>query len=243
MVRVFESAVLSKLLGWASSSMEKSLNQPTLPHAIIALNATDLGVDEREWDVEQATEKLLATVAGSINRDAKYREYADFWTGRGKHIRTMKDLLLCYYSSVRVVRIPKKDGRYMLIDEQVSKLHQEITASCNHSYYAKRRARMLSNSDELHVYLQCAFDHFSQNLDRPFNFIEVAIKNNPIPLDFGGNILKLAVAIKDRSQWEGGPKIFRELSYMVASCVTLDLARNGLRGRFLWSFALFRWTN
>jgi hypothetical protein len=25
--------------------MEKSLNQPSLPHAIIALNATDMGVD------------------------------------------------------------------------------------------------------------------------------------------------------------------------------------------------------
>ena len=57
----------------------------------------------------------------------------------------MKDLLECYYSSVRVVRIPKK-GRYMLIDEQVSKLHQEIGLSCNDSFYAKRRARMLSNS-------------------------------------------------------------------------------------------------
>jgi hypothetical protein len=220
------------LLGWASSSMEKSLNQPTLPHAIIALNATDIGVDEREWDVEHATERLLSTVAGSIHRDAKYKEYADFWTGRGRDIRTMKDLLLCYYSSIRVVRIPKKGGRYMLIDEQVSRLHQEITTSCSRSYYSKRRARMLSNSDELHVYLQSAFDHFSQNLERPFNFIEVAIKNNPIPLDFGGNILKLAVALKDRGLFESGPRIFRELSTMVASCIVLDCVRHNLRGKF-----------
>jgi hypothetical protein len=87
---------------------------------------------------------------------------------------------------------------------------------------------MLSNSDELYVYLQCAFDHFSQKLDRPFNFIEVAMKNNPIPLDFGGNILRLAVAIKQKGQFEGGPKIFRELSTIVASCIKLDGVRNAL---------------
>lgn len=223
--------MLSKLLSWAHASMEKSLNQPTLPHAIIALNATDTAIDSREWEVDFATRVLLITVAGAINRDAKYKEYADYWTSRGKTIRTMEDLLDCYYSSVRVVRIPKK-GRYMLIDEQVSKLHDEIGLSCNQSFYTKRRARMLSNSDELHVYLQSAFDHFSQNLDAPFNFIEVAFKNNPIPLDFGGNILKLAAAVKKSGVCNGGPKIFRELSSMVASCIVLDCNRHNLKGMF-----------
>jgi hypothetical protein len=226
---VFEATVLNKLLGWASSSMEKSLNQPTLPHAIIALNATDTGIDNREWDVDFASNMLMTTIAGAINRDPKYKEYADYWTSRGKVIRTMKDLLECYYSSVRVVRIPKK-GRYMLIDEQISKLHQEITLSCNQSFYTKRRARMLSNSDELHVYLQSAFDHFSQNLDTPFNFVEVAFKNNPIPLDLGGNILKLAVAVNESGVCDGGPNIFRELSSMVASCIVLDCNRQNLKG-------------
>jgi hypothetical protein len=211
--------------------MEKSLNQPTLPHAIIALNATDTAIDSREWEVDFATSVLLTTVAGAINRDAKYKEYADYWTSRGKTIHTMKDLLDCYYSSVRVVRIPKK-GRYMLLDEQVSKLHQEIGLSCNQSFDAKRKARMLSNSDELHVYLQSAFDHFSLNLDTPFNFIEVAFKNNPIPLDFGGNILKLAVAVKKSRVFIWGPKIFRELSSMVASCIVLDCNRHNLKGMF-----------
>ena len=212
--------------------MEKSLNQPTLPHAIIALNATDPGVDQREWDVEWATQNLMTSVAGAIARDAKYREYADYWTSRGKAIHTMKDLLECYYSSVRVVRIPMK-GRYMLIDEQVAKLHQEITKSCSISFYAKKRARMLSNTDELNVYLQSAFDHFSQDLDTPFNFIEVAFKNNPIPQDFGGNILKLAASIHSSGFCKGdGPRLFRELGVMVASCISLDCARQGRRGMF-----------
>jgi hypothetical protein len=211
--------------------MEKSLNQPTLPHAIIALNATDTGVNQQQWGSDFATENLMGTVAGAIFRDAKYKGYADFWANRGQVIRTMKDLLECYYASVRVVRVPKK-GRYMLINEQVTKMHQEITASCNVSYNTKRKARMLSNSDELNVYLQSAFDHFSQKLDTPFNFIEVAWKNNPIPNDFGGNILKLAVAVKNAGRLDSGLKIFRELSAMVASCIVLDCVRNGHRGKY-----------
>ena len=209
--------------------MEKSLNQPTLPHAIIALNATDTGVDEREWEVEYATDMLMLSVASAINRDAKYKEYADYWTNRGKQVHTMRDLLECYYSSVTVVRIPTK-GRYMLIDEQVAKLHHEIVTACGKSHSAKRRARMLSNSEELQVYLQSAFDHFSQDLDTPFNFIEVAIKNNPIPLDFGGNILKLAVAIRHCNPHLKGPEIFKELSSMIASCIMLDCERTGRKG-------------
>jgi hypothetical protein len=209
--------------------MEKSLNQPLLPHAIIALNATDIGVDERDWDVEWATQALMGSVSGALSRDAKYMEYADYWTSRGKTIRTMQDLLECYYSSIRVVRIPKK-GRYMLIEDQVAKLHREITATCSQSYYTKRRSRMLSNSDELNVYLQSAFDHFSQNLDTPFNFIEVAFKNNPIPLDFGGNILKLAAEVRSSGVSLSGPSLFRELAVMVASCVMLDCARHDHRG-------------
>ncbi|KAF2461117.1 hypothetical protein BDY21DRAFT_297819 [Lineolata rhizophorae] len=228
--KVFESSVLGKLLRWAAASIEKSVNQPTLPHAVIALNATEIGIDQREWEVEFSTRSLMETVADAVRRDPKYAEYTDFWTRRGKSIRTMKDLLGCYFSSITVVRIPNRGGgRYMLIDEQVGKLRKVITTKCELSYYAKRKARMLSSSEELNVYLQCAFDHFANDLDTPFNFIEVAFKNNPIPLDFGGNILKLAVAMQRVNQYEA-QQIFRRLAVMVASCVMLDCVRHSIKG-------------
>jgi hypothetical protein len=210
--------------------MEKSLNQPTLPHAVIALNATDMEVDPREWDTEHATSVLMSTVAGAIHRDSTYRALADYWVEQGRRINTMKDLLECYYSSITVVRIPIK-GRYMKIDAQIEKLHKVITSRSLDSFRAKRRSRMLSNSEELNIYLQCAFDHFSQNLDAPFNFMDVAFRINPIPLDFGGNILKLAVAIRNSKRFADPRNIFKELSYMVASCVMLDCSRNGLKGK------------
>lgn len=227
--KTFESSVLAKLLGWASASMEKSLNQPTLPHAVIALNATDMEVDQQEWEPDYATKVLMSTVSGAIYRDSTYRELADYWIGQGRRIDTMRDLLECYYSSVTVVRIPIK-GRYMKIDEQIDKLHSVITRKSLESFKSRRRSRMLSNSEELNIYLQCAFDHFSQDLDTPFNFMDVAFKINPIPLDFGGNILKLAVAIRNCKRFADPRNIFKELSFMVASCVMLDCARQSLKG-------------
>ncbi|KAL9618157.1 MAG: hypothetical protein Q9160_007107 [Pyrenula sp. 1 TL-2023] len=90
---------------------------------------------------------------------------------------------------------------------------------------------MLLNSDEMQPYLQYAFDHFSRNLDQPFDFVQASLSNNPIPSNFGGNVLKLAIDVMDlwRDKLDG-PRIFKELSFMVASCIMLDSARHRTLG-------------
>lgn len=219
--------MLTLLIKWARSSIEKSVNQPILPHAIIALNATSTKVDQSAWDPEYATESLLADVAGAVDRDPAFKELKEYWGGKGRNIHTVKDLLLCYYSSITVIRIPG-DGRYMMIDEQIQKLHDTLSRRCRESFNTKRRSRMLFNSDALNVYLHSAFEHFSNDLNKPFDFMDASFKINPIPLDFGGNILKLAVAMKAR--YDDPRKIFEELSFMVASCIGLDCVRQNFKG-------------
>ena len=208
-----------------------SLGQPALPHIIIVLNATDLAIDPIQWDVKEATRKLLSDVQSSIERIPALQDQLERWRTRGRLIKTTKDLLECYYSSVTVVRIPAK-GRYMLIDEQVEKLHTEIVVKCCQSHYHKRKVRMLSMSEDLQIYLQLAFDHFAQNLEIPFDFVKVALQINPIPSDFSGNVVKLAVAIKDcRGSWKVAD-IFEHLSLMVASCIMLDIHRHRRLGQW-----------
>lgn len=230
--RAFESTVLEKLLKWASSSIEKSVNQPTLPHLIIVLNASEVVPGESQWDVAQATKVLMADIALAIDRDPHIRRYAREWKDRGARIRTTYDLLRCFYSSITVIRIPIK-GRYMLLEDQVTKLREEIIRCCNDSLETKKEVRMLANGEKLQIYLQSAFDHFSQNLDTPFDFIKEAIRINPLPRDFCGNIMKLAIAIKNFSNFRDRadvPRIFQELSQMVASCIVWDSIRQGLPG-------------
>jgi hypothetical protein len=85
---------------------------------------------------------------------------------------------------------------------------------------------MLSKAHELNTYFQCAFDHFASTLDEPFNFIAVLLLNNPIPNDFGGHVLQLAIAIRSQNSSLRAASIFNSLISMVASSISLDCIRH-----------------
>lgn len=127
------------------------------------------------------------------------------------------------------MRIPA-EGRPKLIQEQVKKLYLEIRQGCGKSIERKASLRMLLDAEELQSYLQCAFDHFARTLDVAFDFVEASFFNSPIPLDFGGNILKLAINMMEQEDHPNGFLIFDKLSYLVASCIMLDSARHNIKG-------------
>lgn len=223
---------MEQLIVWASTALEKSTNQPVLPHVIIALNATENAIDPQQWDVTFATEDLMRTASKAIFNKPSFKKHIDFWKDRKRLIRNAQDLLCSYYSSVRVVRIPTR-GRPQLIGEQLRKLYNEISEACKESRLGRKRKRMLLDADELQPYLQYAFDHFSSDLDMPFDFVKASILNNPIPKDFGGNILQLAINVMNVLENQvTGKVIFDELSLVVASCIMLDAARHKMKGRY-----------
>lgn len=227
--RVVES-VIEQLLRWAADALETSSNQPVLPHAIIVLNAHDSNSDPALWEANESTIQFLESVGRALHQNHNIRKFAEFWRQKGRQIETIEMLLLSYYASIRVVRVPER-GRPKLIDEQVQRLYTEVTESCNKSRASKHRLRMLLDADNLQPYLQYAFDHFSRNLDHPFDFVQASLAHNPTTSDLGGNILKLAIDIaavwKDKLD---AVSIFTELSYMVASCIMLECARSRTLG-------------
>jgi hypothetical protein len=226
--RTFASAVLGKLVNWAAVSLEKSINQPTLPHLIIALNATESSRDEYLWDIDMTTAGFLDDYKDAIKEDGLVQKVTE-WEAKGVSINTTKDLLKCYYASVTIVRLPRKE-QYMLLDAQVRKLRERIIASTAISQYEKHKKSMLLNSEDLQFYLEAAFDHFARGLDKPFNFVEIALKNNPIPRDLGQNIVKLAVMIRDLPGRPSVQNIFLSLAPLVASCIMLDIVRERRMG-------------
>lgn len=186
-----------------------------------------MGIDQSEWDPQIATRNLLETVRSACDRVGGVPEILtliNIWRQRGVEIRNVEDLIARYYCSFTVVRIPDK-GRYTLMDKQVGTLRNVIDGDCHKSYEAKRRARMLCNSDDLNVYLQAAFDHFTTSLDVPFNFIDASLRVNPLPENFGDHIVGLAKAIKKKFDFPG-QWIFGHLGSIVASCIMLDLVQN-----------------
>ena len=212
------------MLEWASSSVEHSINAPTLPHAIIVLNESKTSIDEEEWDSSIATKRLMDHVANAIHTVPIFRGPAEYWREKGKRIDSMLDLFRCYYADISVVRIPTK-GRYMLAAAQIDKLHHNIMVNCDASFGAKINARMLSNADGLNRYLQAGFDHFATKEDQPFNFVEVALKHNPIPWDFGDHILGLAVKVQEVTNLPNGRTLFARLALIVASSIFIDCIR------------------
>lgn len=229
MIRVIES-VFERLVKWAAAALETSSNQPVLPHAVIVLNASENDIDPGLWDVNIATTELLQSLSETISQNATFKQYVLFWKERSRNIKTVEELLLSYYSSIQVVRIPT-NGRPNLISEQIVKLYDGIRAACASSRERRLALRMLLDADELQPYLQYAFDHFALYLDTPFDFVQASFTNSPIPLDFGGNILKLAINLMEALPNKiDGPIIFKELSTMVASCIMLDSGRHKIKG-------------
>ncbi|KAK1613532.1 hypothetical protein BDP81DRAFT_443725 [Colletotrichum phormii] len=236
----FEATIVTSLLSWGKSSIDKSLNQPTLPHAVVVLNATEPASDD-EWDVDTATSCLMETVRQAVFRNADFRKHAEAMRSTGKKIETTQDLLECYYASISVIRIP--NGRQpRLLLKQVQSLHDLLGLKCGESFMSKDRVRMLATADQLQTYLHSAFDHFSQNRDQPFNFLKDALKQRPVPRDFDGYVVDLAASISRNSTTNfsserfNTARILGTMVPMIASCVMLDTARQrrpGLASRLL----------
>lgn len=229
--RTFESTVLDNLLEWGSNAISKSLNQPVLPHVIIVLNAAENAMED-EWDNNVATTRLLERNRDAISHEPLWEHKARFWRERGRKIETVKDLLECYYASITAIRIPAR-GRWMLMNEQVEKLFATINLKCESSYLAKKTVHMLPTAEKLQLYLQAAYDHFSKDLHAPFDFIREALKHNPTPRDFGGNILNLALCVEEAMEDTARgntAKVFEKMVSIVASCIHLDSYRQDLMG-------------
>ncbi|OTA56311.1 FabD/lysophospholipase-like protein [Hypoxylon sp. EC38] len=225
--RSFESTVLDKLVSWGAASVDKSLNQPTLPHAIVVLNATE-DVDEKEWDVETATNKLMSAIQDAISQEPALDEYVRAWRKRGKEINSTEDLLSQCYASVTVFRVPRQ-GSYMLLDQQAATLFDLIKKRCSDSHLKKRQARMLANAEMLQLYLHASYDHFTKDLESPFDFVKEALRHNPVSRSFEGNILRLAVSMKSYARSlvlrNDANIIFLKLAPMIASCIMFDAVR------------------
>ncbi|KAI0544412.1 hypothetical protein F4679DRAFT_576867 [Xylaria curta] len=213
--RSFESTVLDKLIHWGATSMDTSLNQSVLPHAVIVLNATE-NADGAEWEIEKATQKLMAAIEGAVSREPSLQEHVQTWKEHGKQITDTKELLECYYSSITVIRVPSR-GSYGLMDRQAERLINLIKTRCAESHATKRRARLLADAERMQVYLQSAFDQFTKDLDSPFDFVKESLRQNPENSVHGslGNDVR---------------QIFLRLAPMVASCIMLDAARQNLMG-------------
>lgn len=218
---------MEKLLDWADANYTKSTNLPSKPHAIIALNKSEHTTTEEQWKTRFATANLLST---DIRANNTFKKYATKWRNAQVQIRDTSDLLRCYYSSVTVVRLPQK-SRAQLMHEQCGVLYKAIFKCCEESMETKKERRMLPDADEFGLYISLAFDHFSESLELPFDYVEASLKHQPPPVSLADNIINFARMIANQDPQLQIAQLFTKLAPMVASCLMLDSARKQRMGK------------
>lgn len=232
MDRKFEEVVV-KLVDWAHRAIEKSCNQSVLPHAVIVLNkagTSNSGKSDR-WDPDAVTNTQLEAVNKALEKKKELKEKVAFWAMRNVNINTSKDLLECYYASVKVIRIPMLHDPELL-EKQVSKLYDMISAKCNESQERRRQCRMRLDAVKLHLYLRNAFDHFATYADKPFDFVKASFDINPISPSFGlrDGILRLAITVQPLLEDHTGLLVWQKISRVIASCFMLNAYQRSVKG-------------
>lgn len=224
--------MVERLLEWADANYSRSINQPTKPHAIIALNKSNPKTPEDQWNTMNATANLLSTTSAKIDENKTFVKYAKMWKKVSlSRIDNMHDLLRCYYSTVHVVRLPEK-SRYQLLNQQRQRLHQVIEDCCTISFKDKQERELLTDVDDFGLYLSLAFDHFSETLDEPFDFIEASLKRSPLSASFSDNLLEFARRMGIHKNCAGRiVELFEYITPFVASCILLESARKQRIGR------------
>lgn len=232
MDRKFEEVVV-KLVDWAHRAIEKSCNQSVLPHAVIVLNkagTSNSGKIDR-WDPDSVTNTQLEAVNNALGKKKELKEKVAFWTTRNVDIKTSKELLECYYASVKVIRIPKLHDPELL-EKQVSKLYDMISKKCKQSQDWRRQCGMTLDAAKLHLYLRNAFDHFATYADKPFDFVKASFDINPISPSFGlrAGILRLAITVQPLLEDHSGSLVWQKISRVIASCFMLDAHQRNVKG-------------
>ena len=197
---------------------------PRLPHAVVVINKTSVEVDE--WDPTAATNSLLESIQAfsGFGGDPGFEKLAAKWNSQDPsfHIRTAHQLLLKYYSTFTVVRLPDGRGRLGLLDNQAAALQEVVIQRCLESFSIKQTAHMPITWDGTLKYLQAGFDHFSNTLTRPFDFIKIDLESSPPPEDFADHIWALMLLLLQQIGKSKPQVLLSALGGVVGCCIVFN---------------------
>ncbi len=203
------------------NALEKSTNQPVLPHAILVLN-------DNESSFPGGTRSLKNEVIAFIQRpstwDADLSRLKDVWVRRGKSVNTLRDLLDCYFSSVEVHEMPRSKCSRMY--EQSNRLYDAIANRCAEIYQTKRELRMSLDSKDLAKYMSHAVAHFASTKEAPLDFNEAKLHGLDTPSEISPHLLDFASQLQAHFPDLGGLEILEKLGEMTALSYNLHNIRS-----------------
>ena len=158
--------IIADLLDWASRSRPASIDHPTLPNAVIVINACSKG---SFWNIEQATRQVFSHHENMVTRNRKLKKIREQFEGNSE-VENLEALVYRFYQDLRVVRIPHADD-YALLGQRISCLAELIDNDTFSCQTKKRSQNLLLSSDQQQAFFDLAFEHFAYQSDKPFDYI------------------------------------------------------------------------
>jgi hypothetical protein len=138
------------------------------------------------------------------------------WAKRGKIIHTAEDLILCYYSSFKVICVPDlpagiagiKPSR--LIAEQYKKLYREIQRASKKLRNRKLRLGMNLDVESFNLYVEHAFNRLTRDLQSYIDFYYLASHDEIIPTRINEHLAAVIVKMLKMGKYSTSNELGQE---------------------------------
>lgn len=164
-----------KLLEWAETSHASATNRFGLPHLIVVINQSD---HDSNWDSAETTRHVFEQQQRILEQNDRAKAIKERFENVGIRINNLEDLLLNAYASVQFIRLPRGESPFRL-SMQLQRLHGMICQASQESLDEKYNRRMLLSATNMDEFFRLAFDHYSNKVKEPFDFLAQLISLRP----------------------------------------------------------------
>ncbi|KAH8703381.1 hypothetical protein BGW36DRAFT_457672 [Talaromyces proteolyticus] len=223
--RVIEEKI-TKIILWAEKVHDASLNQVTLPRAVLVLNNISMSREEMKMWKDAAT--VTAYVTESLRKKTNFapellpavEKWNAILPGEGK-INSLLDLFLQYFRSVSIVCVPHHTEEQLATGffNSVKELRKLIVDLSNEVHEQRQKVSRQINSIQLESYLSKGIEHFFTKFDEPFDIYKFAMDHQNVPESLTDHAVYLMKRIREE---EYNPKAFDErCAKLIASYHTM----------------------
>jgi hypothetical protein len=233
---------MEQLISWAYDAHGRTANQEVKPALLYIINQDNL-LDFETWtDIDKATKIVLA----KLRRSERFSKEQSLWRERGRHIETADQLLLCYYSSVKVVFIPQFLPDHPIceavdVHKQYNILYRQIADLSWVSSNLRERVGVLFDLETLTRHSMRVLNSLSNNFESSVDLHKLAEPFQAYPTNFKSHVLNFlssAYEFYPRENATGHQVIGSEISLIrnamkyIAICNVGEIARTPSMSRY-----------
>jgi len=215
---------IAKLLEWAQNSQKTAVNRVILPHLIVVLTLSPNELSD--WDPAKTTPVILHEHLSALETNTVIRKYWRMLNQlRNTTITTLGGLLEHCYSSVTFIRIPDAENQH-LFSKQLRSLDSLIHEAADKAERTKTEAGCLLTPEIQRRMFTMAFDHYKDNLEKPFDFLESVFSVCPLDDSLSATFFALlrttGVAYRSAATEASGREFCSAVTPVLCSTIALD---------------------